>query len=317
MTGHNGATLSFVIPVELVASLQVLSRAEQGTLFMTLCAAFNVLLARYSGQSDICIGTPIANRNRSEIEGLIGFFVNTLVLRNQVDLGQSFTGLLRQVRHHTLEAYARQDVPFEQLVEALSPERDTSYTPLFQVMLILQNAPMAMPQLPRLQVELMQSESVSAKFDLTLSLMESEAGLQGIIEYNTDLFDADTIHRMTRHFLRLLEAIAADPACLVGQLTMLAEEERHQVLHQWNATGCITRDSRAQTIQQLFEDQAARTPDRVAVVHEGVEIVYGDLNSRANRLAHHLRGIGVGPDELVGVCTLGPRLSGRTRCRYA
>ncbi|MEZ0206385.1 condensation domain-containing protein, partial [Ideonella sp.] len=209
--GHRGAALPFTVPATAVAGLRALGHQAQGTLFMALCAAFNVLMARHSGQRDICIGTPIANRNRTEIENLIGFFVNTLVLRTQVDLAQDFLSLLQQVRQTTLEAYDHQDVPFEQLVEAVRPERHTSYSPLFQVMLVLQNAPMTGLVLPGLRAELMQAERVTAKFDLTLTLVEDAQGLHGELEYNTDLFEPATIERMAGHFTQLLQAIVEDP----------------------------------------------------------------------------------------------------------
>ncbi|MBB6249440.1 SDR family NAD(P)-dependent oxidoreductase, partial [Rhodanobacter sp. A1T4] len=201
---HRGAMLSFMLPATLVSALRGLGNETQSTLFMTLYAAFNVLLARYSGQSDICIGTPIANRNRSEVEELVGFFVNTLVLRTQVDQTQDFNTLQQQVRQCALDAYAHQDVPFEQLVEAVQPERHASYTPLFQVMLVLQNTPMDALVLPGLSIQAIDSENVTAKFDLTLTLTENKNGLQGCFEYSTDLFDASTIARLADHLTHLL-----------------------------------------------------------------------------------------------------------------
>ncbi|MFC5743592.1 non-ribosomal peptide synthetase [Dyella tabacisoli] len=301
---HVGATVPFAIPAALVTQLQSLGRGTQSTLFMTLCAVFNVLLARYSGQSDICIGTPIANRNRADIEDLIGFFVNTLVLRTQVDLTLDFDGLLQQVRQHTLDAYAHQDVPFEQLVEALQPERHTSYTPLFQVMLALQNMPIGELTLPGVSMNLLESNGVTAKFDLMLTLTEGREGLQGCFEYSTELFEARTIERMAGHFTRLLQAIVAEPGRPVGKLTMLDEAERHQLLYAFNDTATAYPDlePNTQTLHELFEAQASRTPEQVAVVYEGESLTYAELNLRANRLARHLRTLGVGPDVLVGLC---------------
>jgi amino acid adenylation domain-containing protein len=271
---------------------------------MTLCAAFNVLLARYSGQDDICIGTPIANRNRADIEDLIGFFVNTLVLRTRVDLKRGFRDLLQQVRQHTLDAYAHQDAPFEQLVEALQPERSASYTPLFQVMLVLQNAPIGKLELPGLSMQLLDGESSMAKFDLMLTLTESEDGLQGNFEYSTELFEQSTIERMAGHFIRLLQAIVADSDRPVGGLSILDEAERHRLLHAFNDTGTEHPDvaPNLQTLHQLFEAQVERTPDRIAVVCEGESLSYAELNAQANRLARHLRQLGAGPDVLVGLC---------------
>jgi amino acid adenylation domain-containing protein len=304
MQGQDGAALNYAIPADLAARLQQLSRKTQSTLFMTLCAAFNVLLARYSGQSDICVGTPIANRNRSEIEDIIGLFVNTLVLRTQVDLDRGFTDLLKQVRTHTLDAYTHQDVQFEQLVGAVQPERHTSYSPLFQVMLVLQNAPMNLA-LPGLQLELVPHECVSAKFDITLTLTEDKQGLHGSFEYNTDLFDASTIKRMAGHFTHLLQSIVEDPERAVGELAMLGKAERQQLVHTFNDTAKVYPNVRpdTQTLHQLFEAQVARAPARVAVVYEGDSLTYAELNARANQLARHLRSVGVGPDVLVGLCT--------------
>ncbi|MFC5743201.1 condensation domain-containing protein, partial [Dyella tabacisoli] len=301
---QRGTSLPYVIPAELSVKLQALSRKTQSTMFMTLCAAFNVLLARYSGQNDICIGTPIANRNRADIEGMIGFFVNTLVLRTEVDLSLGFTDLLKQVRTNTLDAYTHQDVQFEQLVEALQPERHASYSPLFQVMLVLQNAPMNKLALPGLQLELVSSESTTAKFDLTLALTEGKDGIQGYFEYSTDLFEANTIERMGVHFTNLLQAIVADPGCAVGELAMLGEAERRQLLRTFNDTATVyprvQRDT--STLHQLFEAQVPRSAEHAAVVYEGVSLSYAQLNAQANRLARHLRQLGVGPDVLVGLC---------------
>ncbi|MFC5743983.1 amino acid adenylation domain-containing protein, partial [Dyella tabacisoli] len=299
-----GATLSYAIPAELSAKLQALSRKMQSTLFMTLCAAFNVLLARYSGQSDICIGTPIANRNRADIEGIIGFFVNTLVLRTQVDLSLGFTTLLKQVRANTLDAYTHQDVQFEQLVEVLQPERHTSYSPLFQAMLVLQNMPMDELVLPGLSMKVLDSEGATAKFDITLTLMEGDKGLQGDFEYSTDLFDASTIERMADHFTRLLYAIVADPTCPIDDLVMLGDDERRLMLSEWNDTAIDFSDAGvpASAIHQLFEAQAARTPDNTAITQDGVAISYAELNQKANRLARHLVANGVGSDVRVAIC---------------
>jgi amino acid adenylation domain-containing protein len=299
--GRDGASLLFAVPAPLSEKLKALSRQSHASLFMTLCATFNVLLARYAGQADICIGTPIANRNHGDIEGLIGFFVNTLVLRTQVDLMQDFHTLLQQVRQHTLDAYAHQDVPFEHLVDALQPERHASYSPLFQVMLVLQNAPMGELALPGLSMQLLDHESVTSKFDLTLSLMEGRDGLKGHLEYSTDLFERHTMERMAGHFTRLLQAIVAEPRCAVGKLAMLSEAERHHQLRTLNDTA-TAYPAQPQTLHECFEAQAARTPQDVAVMYEDLSLSYTQLNARANRLAQHLRVLGAGPGELVGLC---------------
>ncbi|NKI72788.1 AMP-binding protein, partial [Collimonas pratensis] len=297
---YRGTTFSFTIDRVTTSALYAVSAKGQATLFVTLFAAFNVLLSRYTGQSDICIGTPIANRNRTEIEQLIGFFVNTLVLRNHVDGNVAFTTLLQQARSIALDAYAHQDVPLEQLVEALKPERDLSHAPLFQVMLALENAPAESLKLPGLTLQTMAVDSVSAKFDLSLNVIEEAGRLLCSLEYSTDLFEEATILRMASHFNNLLDGIIANPSCLVRQLPMLGDQEQQQMLVGWNSTTTIY--PRNQTVHQLFEVQVALTPDHIAVVFEGTELNYAELNTRANQLAHHLRFLGVGPDVLVGIC---------------
>ncbi|MBC7574446.1 MAG: amino acid adenylation domain-containing protein, partial [Herminiimonas sp.] len=299
--GYRGATFDFTVPASTTASLHAISRKAQATLFMTLNAAFSVLLSRYSGQDDICIGTAIANRNRGETEALIGFFLNTLVLRSQVDERARFTDLLAASRRSAIGAYAHQDFPFEQLVESLKLERHLSHTPLFQVMLILQNAPSGALELPGLRMEPIAGTGISAKFDLTLYMREQGDQLGASFEYNTDLFDAATMERMAGHFTRLLAAIAAAPESRIGQLDMLGEAERETMLVQWNDSALEI--PRALTVVQLFEQQAARTPQAQALVLGEQCMLFGELNERANRLAHHLRSLGVGPDSLVGLCT--------------
>ena len=236
---HRGARHEFSVSAQTTAGLVALSLQTQSTMFMSLAAAFNVLLSRYSGQQDICIGTPIANRNRVEIEPLIGFFVNTLVLRTHVDSSVPFTDLLKQVRSTALGAYAHQDVPFEHLVDVLKPERHPSHAPLFQVMLILQNAPMGDLELPGLRLQTIASDTVTAKFDLTLSLTEGAGQLFGSFEYNTELFDQSTIERMAGHLTHLLEVIGADPSCRISELPLLNDAERRQLLVDWNDTAAI------------------------------------------------------------------------------
>ena len=297
---HRGATVAFTVPAETVKSIARLGEQTQCTLFMVLTAAFNVLLARYSGQSDICIGTAVAHRNRPEIEPLIGLFVNTLVLRLRVELQTRCTDLLQQVRDTALLAYAHQDVPFEQLVEALKPERHTGHTPLFQVMLSLQNTLEANLAAPGLSMQPEFVDSGTAKFDLTLNVMEQAGQLHGVFEYDTALFDASTIERMASHFLRLLGAMAATPGGRVGDLPMLGEHEARQLLVDWNDTAVAYPDT--QTVHRLLEAQVARTPHAPALVFGDERLTYAELNARANRLAHHLRDMGVAPDTLAGIC---------------
>ncbi|HKG15027.1 MAG TPA: amino acid adenylation domain-containing protein [Pyrinomonadaceae bacterium] len=295
-----GAREELTLSPQLTGWLKALSRGEGATLYMTLLAAFDVLLWRYSGQTDILVGSPIANRNRAETEPLIGFFVNTLVLRARVDERRSFRELLARVKDVCLGAYAHQDVPFEKLVEELQPERSLSRTPLFQVMFALQNAPMPVLKLDDLKLSLADIAGETAKFDLTLSLEESRGGLSGALEYNGDLFDAHAVRRMAGHYRRLLESIVENAGGPLSALTLLSAAERRQLLVEWNDTG--RGDAPHACAHQLFERQAALTPEAAAVVSERGQMTYGELNRRANMLAHHLRGLGVGPETPVCIC---------------
>ncbi|MEH2114379.1 amino acid adenylation domain-containing protein [Nostoc sp.] len=296
----NGAHLEFTLSVELTQKLVKLSQQQGVTLFMTLLAAYNTLLYRYTGQTDILVGTPIANRDRAEIEGLIGFFVNTLVMRTNLAENPTFNELLPRIREMALSAYAHQYLPFEMLVEALQPERDLSHTPLFQVMFVLNNAPTSEIELTGLSVSELPIESAIAKFDLTLSMENTSTGLVGGWDYNTGLFDSSTIERMTGHFACLLEAIVANPGDRISQLPMLTAFEQQQLLVEWNDTQVDYAFDKC--IHQLFEEQVERTPDAVAVVFENQQLTYHELNTSANQLAHYLQSLGVGADVLVGIC---------------
>lgn len=296
-----GATYSFELSQKLSVALKSLSQQEGSTLFMTLLAAFKTLLGRYTGQEDIVVGSPIANRNRAEIEGLIGFFVNTQVLRTNLGGNPTFKELLTRVREMALGAYAHQDLPFEQLVEKLQPQRDLSHTPLFQVMFVLQNAPMSALELPGLTLSPLAVESGSAKFDLTLFMTETAQGLVGSLQYNTDLFESSTISRMVGHLTTLLSGIVANPHQRLKELPLLSEPERHQLLVEWNNTQVDYPQH--QCIHQLFEAWVDLTPDAVAVVFDQEQLTYCELNARANQLAHYLRSLGVGPEIMVGICT--------------
>jgi amino acid adenylation domain-containing protein len=300
MQGYRGATHSFILPAQLSSALHALSQSEGVTLFMTLLAAFKTLLYRYTGQADIVVGSPIANRRRAEIEGLIGFFVNTLALRTDLSAGPTFLQLLRRLREVTLGAYEHQDLPFEKLVLELQPARDLSYSPLFQVMFDLQSPLRALLDLPGIMLEPLEIESGVAKFDLGLSMTETEGGLRGTWEYNTDLFDDSTIRRMTEHLRTLLQGIVLDPAQSLDALPLLTEEERHQLLSEWNET----RASYPQDVclHGLFEAQAKRSPGALAIVFGEQQLTYLELDQRANQLAHYLRRLGVGPDVPVGIC---------------
>ncbi|NKQ34061.1 MAG: amino acid adenylation domain-containing protein [Chloroflexi bacterium] len=294
---HHGAHLPFTLPASLTRQLKEISRQADATLFMTLLAAFQTLLSRYAGQEDVNVGTPIANRNRAEIEGLIGFFVNTLVLRADLSGNPAFTELLRQVRETTLEAYAHQDVPFDKVVDALQPERNMSHSPLFQVMFTWQNAPQTAVSLPDLRLESLPVENHVANFDLTLVLEETPDGLAGGFEYNADLFAAETIKRMMTHFQTLLAGIAENPQTGVADLPLLPEEEWRQ-MQAWNDTAVPLPN---QPIHHLIAQKAAETPDAVAVCQGAAQYTYRELDARANQLAHYLQQQGVGPDKLVGV----------------
>jgi len=294
-----GQCFSFHLDAKLTASLKELSQKSGTTLFMTLMAAYVTLLFRYSGQEDILLGTPIANRNNLDIEGLIGFFVNTLVMRTRLEGNPSFCELLTQVRSTCLDAYANQDVPFEQIIETLKIERSLSHSPLFQVMFALQNAPMELLETPELAITPLPLNRVNAKFDLSLAMEKMETGMVGVWDYNTDLFDASTIERMSSHFVTLLEAIVANPQEQISQLPLLSEPEQQQLI-EWNNTQ--TDYPQDKCIHKLFEEQVERTPNAVAVVFENQQLTYSELNSRANQLAHQLLSFGLSADVLVGIC---------------
>ncbi len=294
-----GASVALKLSPQLSQSLVDLSQRQGVTLFMTTLAAFQTLLFRYTGQEDIVIGTPIAGRNREEIEGLIGFFVNTLALRTNVSGNPTFRELLERVKEIALGAYAHQDLPFEKLVEELNPERDVSHSPVFQVMFGMQNVPRDAPALNGLSITRVPLPSVTAKFDLTLFISETATGLNCWLEYNTDLFEEPTVLRMLRHFEHLLEAVVADPDRPILRLPLLSPAERAQLLSEQNAT---ESDFPKQSIHTAFEKQVERTPNSVAVVSEHGKLTYAELDRRANQLAHHLQKSGVGPGELVGLC---------------
>ena len=294
-----GDRQSLVLSKTLSEALKVLSRKEGGTLYMTLLASFQTLLHRYTGQEDVVVGSPIASRNRPEIEPLIGFFVNTLVMRTDFSGNPTFRELLSRVHETALGAYDHQDIPFEKLVEELQPERNLSHSPLFQVMFAFQNTLRQDLKLSELHVSQLKIRNETAKFDLTLSMAEEAEGLRGTFEYNTDLFDTATIKRMVEHFQTLLESIVADPGQQIGMLPILTKTERHKMLVSWNDT---RQDySRDRCIHQLFEEQVSRTPENVAVEFEDRKLTYKELNEKANQVAHFLKRQGVAPDVLVGV----------------
>ncbi|MBD2741503.1 non-ribosomal peptide synthetase [Coleofasciculus sp. FACHB-1120] len=297
---YRGATQFLELPKSLSEELEVLTQRQGVTLFMTLLAAFQTLLYRYTQQSDIVVGSPIANRNRREIEGLIGFFVNSLVLRTNLSGNPTFLELLSRVREVALGAYAHQDLPFEKLVEELHPERNLSQHPLFQVAFSLQNTPIEALELPGLTLSHLDFDNPSAKFDLEFHLWESPEALRGQVIYSTDLFDDATITRMLGHFQTLLEDIVANPEQSLCELCLLTAAERQQLLIDWNNT---RRDyPQNQCFHQLFEAQVEQTPDAIALIFENQQLTYRELNIRANQLAHYLQQLGIVPDVLVGIC---------------
>ncbi|OJT19745.1 hypothetical protein BO221_36000 [Archangium sp. Cb G35] len=297
---YRGAQLPIQLPRPLSDSLLALCQRESTTPFMVLLASFQLLLSRYSGQDDICVGTPIAGRDRSELEGLIGFFVNTLVLRSRVQPRASFRSLLAQVRSSTLAAYEHQHLPFEKLVEELLPARDLSRSPLFQALFTLQNAPLDALQLPGLSFQPLPADSATSKFDLSLSLTESPEGFSGVFEYNTDLFDSSTLQRMAGHFQVLLESVLTNPDAPLASAAILSSSERHQLLVDWNATGADFPQD--ECLHHLFEAQVRRTPEATAVISEHGRLTYRELEARSNQLARRLRAMGVGPESRVGLC---------------
>ena len=298
---YRGATAALEVSHRVSEAVSVLGRQEGVTLFMTLLAAFQAQLHRYSGQDDIVVGSPIANRDRTETEGLIGFFLNMLVLRTDLAGNPSFRELLGRVREVCLGAYAHQDLPFEKLVQEIHPERNLASEPLFQVALVLQNAPAPVIEIPGgLTVRLLDAANETARRDLTLVLWEGPHGLAGAFEYSTDLFDPATIMRMGGHFRAMLEGIVADPDTRLAGLPLLSAAERRQLLVEHNLTR--TEYPRVAGLHESFEAQVERTPDAVAAIFEGQALTYAELNRRANRLAHYLSKRGIGPEVLVGIC---------------
>lgn len=296
---YRGARVRQDISAEVTSDLRSMSGEAGATLFMLLLAAFEVLLYRYTDKEDICVGTPIAGRNRFETESVVGLFVNTLVMRVDLCGEPSFSELVGRVRDVVIGAFTNQDVPFEKLVEELNPERSMSHSPLFQVMFALQNVETPIPHLPDLRLDPLPCDTATSKFDLGLDVYDGQQGLVCTFEYNTDLFDASTIKRLASHYKTLLEAIVADPNRRISDLPLLSESEQQQLVSGWNDT---ERDYAHQLcVNELFEAQAQANPDDVAVAFENLTITYGELNRRSNQVAHFLRELGVGPDILVGI----------------
>jgi amino acid adenylation domain-containing protein len=295
----HGAHLPFGISRASGDALSQLGRREGATLFMTLLAAFHVLLHRYTGQEDQIVGSFIANRNRVEIENMIGFFANTLVLRNDLSGDPTFLELLSRVRETTLEAYAHQDLPFEKLVGELRPERDPARHPLFQVMFILQNVPAGHLELSETRTEIVGLETGTSRFDLTLCVVDEPGDLHGWCEYATDLYSEATIERLLTHWETLVDAIVQDPSLPISRLPLLRAEESSRILRQ--GSGAAAGRSEAGGVHELFVEQARRTPEAVAVASETEELSYAELLRRSKGLAARLRARGVGPDVIVGL----------------
>ena len=297
---YKGATESFSLPVELSQQLKALAQREGVSLYMTLLAAFHVLLGKYTGQEDVLVGTPSAGRDRVEVQPLIGFFVNTLVIRTKLFSKLTFCELVQQVKNTVLDAQSHGDLPFERLVEELHPERSLSYQPMFQSMFQLQNAARDEWKLEGLQCSSFFRDGRDvANFDLSLTIWDAKPGLTGTFEYSTELFGPATIERLIGHFQTLLENVVAHPQHTISDLAIVDETERRQLLVEWNDTG--REFALGHGVADLFEQQAARTPEKVAVVFEDQTLSYSELNARANRLAHHLRQQGIGPESMVGI----------------
>ncbi|MBW4505895.1 MAG: amino acid adenylation domain-containing protein [Scytonematopsis contorta HA4267-MV1] len=294
-----GATKQFQLNPHLTEQLVILSQQSGTTLFMTLLAAFSILLHRFSGQNDICIGSPFANRNRQELEPLIGFFVNTLVLRTQIEGNPSFSEFIQRVRSVVWNAHAYQDVPFEQVVEALQPERCASYNPLFQVMFVLENFSLSTLELPGMTLTPELVDRGTAQFDLSLRIWETQEGLTGSWEYNSDLFDDTTIARWSGHFQTLLQGIVNNPTQKLSDLPLLSIQQSQQLLVEWNNTKTPLPDA---CLHQMFEAVVERSPSAIAVQMAEEQMTYLQLNTKANQLAHYLKTLGVGPDRRVGIC---------------
>lgn len=296
---YRGGSEFFTLSPELTQQLKAISQQAGATLFITLLASFATLLSRYSQQQDLVIGSPIAGRHRRELEALQGVFINLLALRIDLSGNPAFLELLQRVRQVSLDAFAHSDIPFDQVVEALQPERNSSYSPLFQVLFVLQNAPVDRLEFPGLVTTTLPVASGTAKYDLTLMMEETATGLTGELEYNCDLFDRATIARMVGHFQTLLAGIIAQPEQAIATLPLLPEWERQQILVDWNHTEANYPQDKC--LHQLVEQQVEQTPNAIAVVFANQSLTYQELNHRANHLAHQLQTLGVGPETLVGI----------------
>ncbi|CAH1200787.1 Tyrocidine synthase 3 [Paenibacillus plantiphilus] len=294
-----GDHIGFTVEAELVERLRQVGTDQGATLYMVLLSAYTALLSKYTGQEDIVVGTPVAGRLHADLEQMIGMFVGTLALRNHPSGEKRFAAFVEEVKQRVLQAFAHQDYPFEELVEKLDVARDMSRNPLFDTMFVLQNLERREAELEGLRLSPYATGNGVAKFDLTLTAEEGEAGLYFTLGYSTALYEPQTMERLAGHFIRLLEQLAANPDMKLADIELLDEAEKTQLLERFNDTRASYPSDR--TIHSLFEEQVRKTPDHVAVVHEEDRLTYAELNARANRLAHTLREQGVGPDEIVGV----------------
>ncbi|WP_315787594.1 MULTISPECIES: non-ribosomal peptide synthetase, partial [unclassified Bradyrhizobium] len=295
-----GAALRFSLDRDTSAALAAFGRREGASLFMVLLAAFKALLSRWTGQSDVIVGSPIAGRVRAETEQLIGFFVNMLALRTDLGGDPSFRDLVQRVKSTALGAYQHQDLPFEKLVDALQPTRDLSRQPIFQTVFVLQDVSVEQLKIPGLEVERFDEGATSVRFDIEMSMTEVGGRLTGCLLYATDLFEAATAERLVSHFSELLRCVIAKPDARLSQLQLMPDDERRHVLAEWSAAPALPVPHR--TLHELFVAQAAGSPDLPALAKDGDQLTYGELDRRANQLAHHLRGLGIGPDAVVGIC---------------
>ena len=299
MPNYSGSFECFELPELLSNSIKALSKREGVTFFMLFMAAFKVLLFRYSGQEDIIIGTPVANRNHMEMEKLVGFFINMLALRSDLSGNPPFNELLARIRKTSLDAFAHQDLPFEQLVDILQPSRDMSLHPLYQVMFAFHNFPFPPVTLQHIKLQNIMIDRGASQLDLWLSLWEEDYIFKGAVEYSTELFDQDTISQMIRNYVTLLESILADPQEGIENYSLLDEQEKNTIVYDFNNTQLVLPE--LSCFHQLFENQANRVPEKTAVIFEDQELTYGELNKRSNQLSHYLITLGVGPEVLVGI----------------
>ena len=297
---HRGATLAFRMPADRADAVKALGRREGATPAMVLLAAFKTLLHRYTGVTDIVVGSPIANRGRVELENVVGFFINTQVLRTDLSGEPTFRETLARVRATCLEAYEHEEVPFDEVVKRLKPVRDPSHNPLFQIMFQFRDAGADIETIGGMAARGFPHKNVTAKFDLLLSVEDTHRGLSGYLEYSTDVFDRPTVERFYGHFESLLGRVLSDPDQRIGAVPLLSAAERATMLEDWNATTAAL--PAAASVSALFEAQARRTPEAPAVVFEETTVSYGELDRRANELARHLRGLGVGRGVRVGLC---------------